>query len=303
MGASRASEPIERVELGEGEEVEVVLEVRDAVDDERAEEVHPALALAQRRRGLLPGATERVGLVVGQQPAPGVEDLLDLRGVPLLVPGHQADVEVVAVDPHVEDVEGAHRRPAVLVGERERGDVVPLHLLHQGGELVERRGRGVAVLLPDRLPVEDRPRVVADRHEVLLAVGGGGGLEGVVHAVDGPHVGDVGDQPVVGELLHPVAREPGEDVVGAALEVGVDVLLERVVVDRVQLDLGPGRLGVGVGHALEPVVGGTGARGLVDAELHRAAASAARAAAAVVTSARCEQGRGRREPRLRGGCP
>ena len=99
-------------------------------------------------------------------------------------------------------------------------------------------GRRVPLLLPDRLAVEDRPRVVGLWREVLLAVvAGGRGLERVVDPVQRPDVTDVADQAAGGEELHPVAGEPGEDVVRAALEVVVDVLLERVVLDVVDRDL------------------------------------------------------------------
>ena len=62
----------------------------------------------------------------GQELLPGVEHGLDLRVRPLLLAGHQVDVEVVAVQPQVEDVERAHRRPAVLVAEGERDEAVRL---------------------------------------------------------------------------------------------------------------------------------------------------------------------------------
>ena len=244
--------------------------VADRVHDEGAEQVHPALALAHRGGGLLPGPAQRVGLVVGQQRAPLLEHGLDLVAVPGLVPGHQAHVEVEAVEAHVEDVEGAHRRPPVLVAEGERRDALALHVVHERHEVVVVGRRLPAVLVEDGLAVEDRPRVVAHRHEVLLAVRRGRGLlEGVVEAVDGPLVAEVGDQAVLGELGHPEAGEPGEHVVRRALEVGVDALLERVVVDGVDRDLGVGLLAVRVGHGLEPVVGGTGALRLVDAEASR----------------------------------
>src|SRR3712207_8508994 len=58
-----------------------------------------------------------------------------------------------------------------------------------------------SVLLEDRLAVEDRPRVVALGHEVLLAVRGRRRLlEGVAHALDRPHVADVADQPVLRQI-------------------------------------------------------------------------------------------------------
>jgi hypothetical protein len=143
-------------------------------------------------------------------------------------------VEVVAVQAHVEHVEGAHRCPGVLGREGERGDLLALHVLQEGVEVGPGRGGGPAVLLEDRLPVEHGPRVVLDRHEVLLAVGGGRRLlERVAEAVDRPDVADVADEAVLGELRHAVAGKPGEDVVGRALQVGVDALLEGVVVNGV----------------------------------------------------------------------
>jgi hypothetical protein len=217
-----------------------------------------------------------------------IEDLTDLGAVPLLLALGEAHVEVEPVDAHVEDVEGAHRRPRVLGGERERGDLLALHVRHHGVQLVEGRRRGPAVLLEHRLAVEDRPRVVADRHEVLLAVRGGGGLEGVAEPVDGPHVADVGDLLGLGELRHAVPGEPGEHVVGRALEVGVDALLEGVVVDRVGRDLDAFLLRVGVGHRLEPLVRRAGALGLVHPErdVLGLGTATARAGRAVVTARR-----------------
>ena len=45
-------------------------------------------------------------------------------------------MEVVAVHPQVEDVERAHRGPAVLVRERDRGEAIALHLGAEGFEFV-----------------------------------------------------------------------------------------------------------------------------------------------------------------------
>src|SRR3954466_13934793 len=163
--------------------------------------------------------------------------------------GHQVDVKVVAVDAQVGDVERPHRGPAVLVGEADRRQAVLLHLAGERLELVERLGDLVAVLLEHALAVEERPRVVVERHEVLLAVEAGGGLlqrVAVVRADLRPHVGDVGAEPLLREALHGVAGEPGERVVGLALQVAVDLLLERVVVDCVDLHVpAGGRLEVG----------------------------------------------------------
>ena len=72
-GVDRAGADV-RVDLREGEEVDVVLVVRELLVEERAQDVQAGLVLLQRLRGLLPGAAERVGLVVGQQLAPLVED-------------------------------------------------------------------------------------------------------------------------------------------------------------------------------------------------------------------------------------
>ncbi len=201
----------------------------------------PALLLLERLGRLLPGAPERVGLVQRQDARPRVEDLLDLVGVPCLLARHQADVEVVAVDAQVELVERAHRRPAVLVAERDRDEAVLLHLGAEGVEVVEGLGDLVAVLGEHALAVEDRPRVVGGRHEVLLAVVTGGGLlERVAQSREStPDVGDVPREVLGGEEAHPVSREPREDVVGRSLQVVVDVLLERVVVDRVDLHREP----------------------------------------------------------------
>ena len=148
-------------------------------------------------------------------------------------------MEVVAVGAHVDVVERAHGGPAVLVAEGDRRHAVLLDLLAERLEVVEVRGRLVAVLLPDALLVEDRPRVVVERDEVLLAVEARRGLLerlGEVAADLLPDVADVGRQFALGEELHAVAGEPGEHVVGRALEVVVDLLLERVVVDRVDVD-------------------------------------------------------------------
>src|SRR5215211_2890795 len=275
-----------RVDLGEGEEVEVVLllALGELLAHEHAQQVHPRLLLQQRLGRLLPGPPEGGLLVVGQQPLPGVEHLLDLGRVPGLLAGHQVDVELVAVDTQVELVEGAHGRPAVLVGEGDRDQAVLVHLLGQGDQLVEGLGGLVALLLPDRLAVEDRPRVGGQGHEVLLAVVAGGGLlEGLAHpreaAVD---VTDVAGQALGGEEPHPVAGEPGEHVVGVALQVVVDVLLEGVVVDGVDLHGHPrGGQHVGVGLLGHRV-------GLVGAEGHLLAGAAA-TAVVVATAAGREQ--------------
>ena len=108
----------------------------------------------------------------------------------------------------------------------------------QGLELVPRGRDGVALLLEEALPVVDGPRVEVEGHEVLLAVEARrGALEAVGEAVEvAPHIGDVADDALLRERPHPVPGEPAHDVVGL-LDVGVEVLLVRVVVDGVDLDV------------------------------------------------------------------
>ena len=131
-------------------------------------------------------------------------------------------MELVAVLAHVEDIEGAHCRPAVLVGEGQRYEPISLDL---GGEGLEVRPRGrdrVALVGEQALPVDDDPRVVVHRDEVLLAVVAGGCLlEGVrvVAPGCGPDIGDVRRQSLGREESHSIAGEPGEHVVRRALKV------------------------------------------------------------------------------------
>ena len=84
------------------------------------------------------------------------------------------------------------------------------------------------------------PGVVVERHEVVVPVVAlGRGLEGVgeVGADLVPHVVDRRRQALRREEPHAEPGEPGEQVVRGALQVVVDVVLERVVVDRVDGDL------------------------------------------------------------------
>ncbi len=188
--------------------------------------------------------------VVGEELGPLLEDGSHLRAVPGLLPGHQVDVELVAVDPHVDDVEGAHRGPAVLVRERDRRQAVGLHLLGERDELGPRLGSGVALLLPQGLPVVHGPRVVLVRHEVLVPVGAcRGRLERRRHLRRQrlPDVVDRRREALRREELHPVAGEPREDVVRAALQVVVDVVLEGAVRKGVGLDVDSRRLGEQLG--------------------------------------------------------
>ena len=118
----------------------------------------PSSGRASLRR-VLPDPAGGAFLVEGQDLLERVEDRLDLRVRPLLLAGHQPDVEVVAVEPEVEDVERAHRRPAVLVAEGERDQAVRLDLRGERLELVEGLRDLVALLRRKALAVEDRPRI------------------------------------------------------------------------------------------------------------------------------------------------
>src|SRR5665213_3329655 len=107
-------------------------------------------------------------------------------------------------------------------------------LQKQRDERVPRRGDLVALGCPDALAVEDRPRVVVQRHEVVVPVIAlRCSLErvGEVGTDLVPHVVDRSREALRGEEPHAEAGEPGEQVVRSALQVVVDVVLERVVVD------------------------------------------------------------------------
>jgi hypothetical protein len=172
-------------------------------------------------------------------------------------------VVVEAVDPQVEDVEQPHLRPAVLGAEGHRGETVLLHLGRQRLELVQRLRDRVTPVGEQALAVEDGPGELEEGQEVLLAVARRRGLllrVGVVAAGVGPDVAHVRDQSGVDQRPHPVAGVPHEDVLRGALQIAVDLLLERVVVGGVDGDLDalglgegvegglPGRLGAGVGR-------------------------------------------------------
>ena len=164
-----------RPECREREEVEVgevgrILGRRECAGHEQAEQVHPGLLLDERVGGVGPVQARVVLCVEGQDLLPLLEDRRDLRVGPLLLARHQADMEVVAVEPEVEDVEGAHRRPALLVAESDRRQAVGLHLGGQGLQVVPRLRDRVALVLEEALPVEDGPRVVVHRDRVDLAV-------------------------------------------------------------------------------------------------------------------------------------
>jgi len=84
-----------------------------------------------------------------------------------------------------------------------------------------------------------------------------------------PDVVDGGGQAFLGEESHSVPGEPGERVLGGALKIRVDLVLERAVVDRVDLDLGPTVCcGEGVDHVLQAFL--RHCVGLVAADRHGA---------------------------------
>src|SRR3954453_21660823 len=95
------------VDRREREEVEVLrgLRVGELDPDERPEDVHAGLLVVEAGPALLPRPAQEPGLVLGNQLAPVVEDVLDPCVVTRLLAGHQPDVEVVAVRPHVDVVE------------------------------------------------------------------------------------------------------------------------------------------------------------------------------------------------------
>ena len=145
-------------------------------------------------------------------------------------------MEVVAVQPKVEDVEGAHGRPTVLVAEGERRQAVRLHLRAEGEEIGPGRRDGVTLGREDALPVEDAPRVVVDRDAIDMLVVADDRVREAGRVVGrnlGPKIVDRGGKTLVREEAHPVAGEPEEDVVRGGAQVVVDLILERVVVDGV----------------------------------------------------------------------
>ena len=170
----------------------------------------------------------------------------------------QIHVELVAVQAHVDVVEGAHGRPAILVGKLDGDDSVALHLLAQGLEFVEGGGDGVTLLRPEALAVEEAPGVVVVRDEVHFSVGACRSLLHGVRVVGAnllPHVVDGCQQALLGVVLHAVAGEPREGVVGTALQVRGDLVLEVVVGDHIGADGDAALLGEGVRDGL---VGGLG---------------------------------------------
>ena len=99
----------------------------------------PASPARQLRRRVLPRLADAAVGVEGRSSLHFSKTALTRRIGPTLVAGHQVDVELVPVEAHVEDVEGAHGRPALEVAERERDEPVGLHLLGEGDELLPRR--------------------------------------------------------------------------------------------------------------------------------------------------------------------
>ncbi len=127
--------------------------------DERTEQVHADFLVPKGGGGVLPGATVDVGLVVSRIVDQFVKTFLTFGSVQDSLPAHQRHVEVVAVGAQVDHVEHAHLRPATVVGRRERGDAVGVHLLAEGEQVVPGRGDLVALFLEQTHPVVDGPRV------------------------------------------------------------------------------------------------------------------------------------------------
>src|SRR2546430_2586981 len=274
---------VDRREREDDHVVELVLR-RLQGDVRQAEHDEADLLLGEGRAALLPGTAERAGLVVVEKAGPQLEDVLDLVAGPRLLAGHQVDVELVPVGPHVQVVEGAHRRPAVLVGEAERGgDPVLLHLLHERDELVPRTRRLVALRVEGALPVEHRPGVVVERHEVLLAVRAcRRALEPLAEAGQPrPDIADVREEALLREELHAETGEPGGHVIRVGLQVPGDVRLVVVVRHGIDLDRVARLLLVGIHRVLDALLGlrvrvvGPEADGLLGATTTARAATAA----------------------------
>ena len=142
-------------------------------------------------------------------------------------------MELVAVEAHVQDVERAHGRPAILVGEGERDQAVGLDLLGQLHELVPGLRDCVTLLREQALPIEHDPRVGNDRHGVFLAVITLGGLGHALRVVGADRLPDVVDrsqQAVAGREPETLTGEPLHDVLGRALHERVELILEIVVI-------------------------------------------------------------------------
>ena len=142
---------------------------------------------------------------------------------------HATCVRVPVLNGHSEAVNVQTREAISPERARERDEAVGLHLLGERDELVDRLRDGVALLGEEALPVDDDPRVVVHRDEVLLpVVTGRGRLVGVREVAPDlrPDIADVGREALVGEEAHPVAGEPGEDVVRRPLTGLVGEVLE-----------------------------------------------------------------------------
>ncbi len=228
------------IELRPDEEIEIVLLVgRELLPDEGAEGHHARGLVDDGGGGFLPGAAVRIRLLQRQQIGPGRENLLDLVVGPALLAGHQVHVELVAVQAEIELIEGAHRRPAAIVGEGERRDVLFLHGARQGLQLVEGGRWRPAILLEEARAIVDAPGVVVVGHEVELAVIAGrcqleSGRHGVVQSL-APDIVDRAEQILRREIAHAIAGEPRDDII-RVLQIGGDVLLVGIVVGGVDLD-------------------------------------------------------------------
>ena len=125
-------------------------------------EVHPGRAVGQGVRGTDPVLIGRVWVRVREKLRPFLEYGLDLRVGPVLLAGQEALVESLAVHPHVQDVEGAHCRPAVLVAGREGDKAIGLHLRCERHEIGEGGRDRVTLRGEEALLVHDDPRVGPD---------------------------------------------------------------------------------------------------------------------------------------------
>ena len=146
-------------------------------------------------------------------------------------------MEVVSIGAHVDHVEHTHLRPLAVVGRGQRRDPVRLHLRRESFKFGKCGRNGIALLGKQTLAVMDAPRVIVERHEVLIAiVAGARALKSIgKFGQICPHVGDVANKPLVGEIAHPIPSEPAHYIV-RVLEVVGDVFLIRVVIDRIDAD-------------------------------------------------------------------
>ena len=149
-------------------------------------------------------------------------------------------MEVVTVQPHIEDVERAHRGPSIALAEGDRNDAVGDHPVAESPELSDRRRDRVAFSGKQTLPIHDRPRVVVHRDEVRPAVRAERRrLQARRHVLLDvrPDIVDRLEQTLRCEEADAVTGEPLDDVVGRLLQVRADLILEGVMVVDVHPDV------------------------------------------------------------------